>query len=109
MRIIPFAYLLVLSVYLLSQSLLPEWAQCLADAVLNVPIYIVIGMLGVGRLLKLCGWFRSACLLPMATKVEGYIDSFVVTFTQGEVVLINATLGVVILVFLIASYRHFFV
>ena len=51
---------------------------------------------------------RTACLLPFTTKVEGYVDAFVYTFTQNEVVIVNAALGIVFLAFIFISFRHFF-
>ena len=107
-QLLPFAYLLLLSVYLFLEFMLPEWALRIADNALNAPVYSVVGMLGAGRLLKLCRWFRTACLLPMATKIEGWIDSFVVTFTQNEVIIINTILGILFLTFIILACRHFF-
>ena len=107
-QILPFAYLLVVSVYLLMQSLLPDWAQSIADSVLNVPIFVILVTLGAGHLLKLCAWFRTACLLPLALKTENWFDAFVFTFTQEEVVLINGLLAIAFVVFLYLSYKHFF-
>ena len=107
-QIIPFAYLLLLAVYLLTESLLPDWALGLADNMLYVHGGVIAGMLGAGRILKLCGWFRAACLMPIATKVESYVDSFVITFTQNEVIIINASLGMLFLLFTYLAYRHFF-
>lgn len=106
-QLLPFAYLLLLSAYLFLEFLLPEWALRIADNALNAPVYSIVGMLGAGRLLKLCRWFRTACLLPMATKVESWIDSFVITFTQNEIVIINTILGLLFLSFIILACRHF--
>ena len=107
-QLMPFAYLLLLAVYLLTESILPEWAVRIADNLLNAPLYAIIGMLGAGKILKLCQWFRAACLLPMATKVESWVDSFIIAFTQGEIIAINMFIGVAVLVFLALAYRHFF-
>lgn len=107
-QLLPFAYLLLFASYLLCESVLPDAVVCLADNVLNTPIIAIIVMLGAGRLLRLCNWFKTACLLPITTKVEGYIDAFVFTFTQEEIILINTTIGILCIVFIILSYRHFF-
>ena len=107
-QIAPFAYLLLLGVCLLCESLLPDWLLRLSTNLLNAPVYTIVWMLCVGRWLKLCSWFRTACLLPFATKVEGYVDSFVYTFTQNEVVIVNTILGITFLVFIYVSFRHFF-
>lgn len=107
-QLAPFAYLLLLGVCLLCESILPDWAWGLSTNLLNAPVYTIVGMLCVGRWLKLCSWFRTACLLPFTTKVEGYVDSFVYTFTQNEVVIVNTILGITFLVFIYVSFRHFF-
>ena len=107
-QIAPFAYLLLLGICLLCESILPDWAMRLSVNLLNTPVYTIVGLLCIGRWLKLCSWFRTACLLPFTTKVEGYVDSFVYTFTQNEVVFVNAVIGVAVLVFIYVSFRHFF-
>ena len=107
-QIAPFAYLLLLAFFLLFENVLPDWAVRMSSNLLDAPVYTTAGMLFFGRLLKLCSWFKTACLLPITTKVEGYVDSFVYTFTQNEVVLMNAIIGVAFLIFIYVSFRHFF-
>ena len=107
-QIAPFAYLLLLGICLLFESVLPDWLFRLSSNLLNAPVFLTIGMLFVGRWLKLCAWFRTACLLPFTTKIESYIDSFVFAFTQNEVVIINTTTGILFLAFIFITFRHFF-
>lgn len=107
-QIAPFVYLLLLGVCLVCESILPDCLFRLSTNLLNTPVYTIVGMLCVGRWLKLCSWFRAACLLPFTTKAEGYVDSFVYTLTQNEVVIVNAILGITFIVFIILSFRHFF-
>lgn len=107
-QIAPFAYLLLLGVCLICESVLPDWLFDLSSNLLNAPVYTVVGLLCVGRWLKLCAWFRTACILPFATKVEGYVDAFVFPFTQDEVVLINTATGVLFVAFIFLTFRHFF-
>lgn len=106
-QLLPFAYLLLFASYLLCESVLPDAIARLADNVLNTPLLVILVMLGAGRLLRLCNWFKTACVLPLTTKVESYIDAFVFTFTQEEIILINTTIGIISLVFLILAIRHF--
>lgn len=106
-QIAPFVYLLLILVCLLTESVLPDWALRVFDNLLNVPVYAPIGFLFLGRMLKLCSWFRTACLLPFTTRIEGYVDSFVYTFTQNEVVIVNAVTAVVFLAFVFFTFRHF--
>lgn len=107
-QLLPFAYLLLLAVYLLTECVLPDWALDIADNVLNAPVVAIIGMLGAGKMLKLCNWFKTACLLPVTTKIESWVDSFIITFTQGEVITINTIIGLIFLTYIYLAYRHFF-
>lgn len=106
-QLLPFAYLLLFASYLLCESVLPDAIVRLADNVLNTPIIAIIVMLGAGRLLRLCNWFKTACVLPITTKVESYIDAFVFTFTQEEIIFINTAVGLLVAAFLIFAIRHF--
>lgn len=107
-QIAPFAYLLFLAVYLLGEGIMPDWALQISDNLLDAPLYTTAFLLGFGRLLKLCSWFRASCFLPLTTRLERYIDSFVFQFTQGEIAVLNTVLGILFLLFIYVSFRHFF-
>ena len=107
-QIAPFAYLLLLGLYLICESLLPDWMIRISVNLLSVPADTAVGMLILGRWLKLCSWFKTACVLPFTTKVECYIDSFFYTFTQNEIALANSVIGILFLAFIYISFRHFF-
>lgn len=106
-QLAPFAYLCVYAAYLLLGYFASEEALCLADSVLTVSPITTVGMLAASRIFKLCRWHRIACLLPTSSQVEGYIDCYLFTFTQEEILAINIMLGLVALTFLILAIRHF--
>lgn len=108
MQLAPFAYLVFYATYMLAGSFLEDDLLCLADSVMTVTPVAVFGMLVASRLLKLCPWHKAACLLPTTSQVEGYIDSYVFTFTQEEIVFINMSLGIFVLIFIVMAYLHFF-
>ena len=106
-QIAPFVYLAIYAIYLLTECFLPaELALALDDTILITPS-VTLATLILGRLLRLCYWHKAACLIPYASKVEGYIDSFVITFTQEEIILINTAIGILSLAFIILAVRHF--
>lgn len=106
-QIAPFAYLFLLGIYLIGESVLPYWLLRLFDNILNAPVYVTIGMLGAGRMLKLCSWFRTACLLPVTARVECYVDSFVYALTQNEQLIFNTAIGIIFIAFVFIAIRHF--
>ena len=107
-QLLPFAYLALYAVVLLTESFLPETLFCIVDDVACVSPLSVGIMLTASHILRLCVWHKTACVLPMLSRVTEYIDTCIITFTQNEVVLINTLLGIAVLVFIIAAYRHFF-
>lgn len=107
-QVAPFVYLFFLAVYLIGERFLPGWALGLLDNIVDAPIYTTVGMLIFGRILKLCSWFRTACVLPFTTKMESYVDAFVLPFTQDEVVLLNTAIGILFVAFIFITFRHFF-
>ena len=107
-QLLPFAYLVLYALVLLTEPVLPEGLFCIVDDLsCTSPLSIGV-MLLASRMLKLCIWHKTACVLPFASRITEYIDNYVVTFTQNEVVIINTILGILSLAFIVAAYRHFF-
>lgn len=102
-----FAYLLLFSLYLLLCAFIPEVVLTLLDYLALGSPAVAVGMLAVSHLFKLCIWHKIACTIPLLSNIEGYIDSFIITFTQEEVIVINAILGIASLVFIILAIRRF--
>ena len=105
-QLAPFALLFLLTGYLLSERFLPTWALDVIDNFPIVPLTILLLLLG--RILKLCVWFKTACLLPFAARIESWVDSFIITLTQNEVVIINSMLALIFITFLLLANKHFF-
>lgn len=93
---------------LLTEAFLPDTLFCIVDDIVCVSPASMGVMLLAAHLLKLCVWHKTACLLPMASRVTEFVDNFIITFTQNEVVIINTLLGLAVVAFIIAAYRHFF-
>ena len=106
-QLAPFAYLVFYVVYMLFGWFASEETLCLADSVMTLTPVATSSLLVASYLFKLCRWHRIACVLPFSSHVEGYIDSYVITFTQEEIIAINVTIGLVALTFLILAIRHF--
>lgn len=107
-QIAPFVYLAFYSAYLIIGCFSSDALVSLADGVIFSSPFTTTGMLFLSRLLKLCRWHKAACLIPSASQIEGIIDSYLFTFTQNEIILINTALGILSLAFIIRAHRHFF-
>ena len=106
-QLAPFAYLCFYAAYLLAGSFINDEMLCLSDSFMMLSPVTTVGMLVVSRLLKLCPWHKIACLLPTSSQIEGYIDSFVFTFTEQEIVIINAVIGIITIAFIVSAVMHF--
>ena len=107
-QIAPFVYLALYSFYLIAGVFVPDEAVCFADGVMVSSPVVTSVFLVLSRLLKLCRWHRAACLIPSISHVEGVVDCYFFTFTQGEIIFINILIGVISAVFLFLANKHFF-
>lgn len=105
---IPFVYLAAYSLMAFSESQMTEELLCFRDSVMAVSPAVNVGFLFFNRLLELCRWQRIACLLPLGSTMEGYIDCYLFQFSQEEIVAMNYISGIVAALFLFLAYRHFF-
>ena len=106
-QLAPFAYLVFFVAYMLFGWAVQDEALCMIDKVAGVSPLATGGLLVGSKLFKLCRWHKVACLLPFSSQVEGFIDSYIITFTQNEVILINTAIGMLSLLFIILAVRHF--
>lgn len=107
-QIIPFVYVFFYGLYMVGSAFLPESILCLADSLMYSSPIATGGLLVASRLLKLCRWHKAACIIPSSSQIEGFVDSFMYTFSQHELFIINTALGMVAFLFIIRAYRHFF-
>lgn len=107
-KVLPFVYLAVFSLVLITDVFLPDSVYWLIHSLLYIPPSVIILSLSLSKLLKLCAWHKTACSIPLLSQAEGYIDSYVFQFTQGEIIFINTAIGLASLAFIVLAYRHFF-
>ena len=107
-QLAPFAYLFVYALYLLFSWFLPEPILGAIDSLVFLSPATSGGFLVLSRLLKLCKWHKAAIMIPLSSQVEGFVDSFLFTFTEFEIIAINVVIGAAAIIFLILANRHFF-
>ena len=107
-QLAPFIYLVLYGLYMCFCAFIPEGIACLVDGIMTTSPILTTGLLFLSRVLKLCNWHKTACLLPPASQVETFVDSYLFTFTQNEIIFINTALGILSLAFIIRAHRHFF-
>ena len=107
-QLVPFVYLILYASYLLISWFLPDSILGLLDSIMFVSPATSGGLLVLSRILKLCKWHKAAVMIPFSSQIESYIDSFVFTFSELEIIVINAVIGIAVIIFLILANKHFF-
>ena len=107
-QLVPFVYLILYASYLLISWFLPDSILGLLDSIMFVSPATSGGLLVLSRILKLCKWHKAAVMIPFSSQIESYIDIFVFTFSELEIIVINAVMGIAVIIFLILANKHFF-
>ena len=107
-QLLPFVYLFIYAAFLLLEPYMSDAVFSIADDIACASPASLAVMLLASRVLRLCVWHKAACIIPFSSRVTEYIDNYIITFTQDEIMVINTALGIGVLVFIVAAYRHFF-
>ena len=107
-RLAPFVYLVFYGLFLICEFWIPELMVSIIDKLFYIQPTTIATLLMSSSLLKMCHWHKIACLIPGATQVADYIDSFFFQFTQCEIIHINASVGILSLAFLIIACKQVF-
>lgn len=107
-QLLPFVYLFLYTICCLSELILPDSLLSSLESVVLISPAGTLVFLVMSRLLELCSWHKTACLVPVSSTAVDYIDGFLLTFTEQEITIINTMTGVFSALFLILAYLHFF-
>lgn len=107
-QVLPFVYsalsIITLSVY----NFIPEEAQSQLDTLFYISPICIVAFLILSKLLRLCKWNKTACILPAIPQIVGFIDCYIITLTVPEAYIINAVIIVMTVLLLVAAYKVFF-
>lgn len=107
-KAIPFTYLIIYSIYLLLGLFCCETVISWLDSLIIISPATTVTLLSLSKVLKLCKWHKTACVFPLTTQAESFIDNNIIQFTQGEIVAINLIIAIAVVFFLAAAYKHFY-
>lgn len=107
-QLIPFFYLVAFALCLFISLFCNEFMVGIFDALLTITPVTTGTFLVLSKLFRLCRWHKAACLLPTIPQAESAIDTYLITFTQVEVICMHILLCIIVALFLVKAYRHFF-
>lgn len=106
-QLMPFVYT---ALYLVSISLsyvLPEDSIWILDTLFYVSPVTVGAFLVLSKLLRLCKWHKTACILPLLPQVISFIDYYLVELTEVAAQVNIILFGSMAILLLIAAYNVF--
>lgn len=106
-QIIPFAYTFLYILTLILYLFASDSVLAVLDTLLYVSPIVVVCSLIQSRVLKLCRWHKTACVLPVSPQINILIDRYIYEFpVRAELVHISVILLMSVLL-LIAAYNIF--
>ena len=115
LRKITFAVLITPFIYTLMQMLTVGIAlsgsiiaQLISDTLLYVSPLLIVTHLLYSRILRLCIWHRTACLLPLILMAVSLVDYFI-NFGTYSAIIINIVFFLMFGLLLVAAYNVFYV
>lgn len=104
---LPFAYLLVFALSSITNMACGDGFASLMDVLLYYSPAVSAALLILSSILRLCAWHKIASIIPSSSIVVGVADNIVV-FTQGEIAIINVTIGLLSILFIFMAKRAVF-
>lgn len=107
-QFLPFIYSFFYVIVLIIYPFISEDAAVLLDSIFYISPIFMAGMLVLSKLLRLCNWHRTACIVPIISQVPVFIDSYIVSLTRIEAIVSNSIVVLMIATLLISAYNVFF-
>lgn len=108
-QIAPFVYtLLFLVVFSLAFFSTNEDLMTIIDYFCFISPVVVVAHLVYSRMLRFCVWHRLACALPLLPQLVDLYDTYVSSFTVGQIIIVKATILVTICLYFLFAYGTFF-
>ena len=107
-QILPFIYSAISIVLLAVYNIVPESVQMLLDTLFYVSPVTVVAFLLLSKLLHMCVWHKSACVLPLVPQAVSLTDYYIINLTVPEVWVANTLIVVMSAILLVAAYKVFF-
>ena len=106
-QVFPFIYTGLYIAALAFYNFVSEGVQSALDSLFYVSPVCVVSFLLLSKLLRLCKWHKTACVLPIVPQVVSAIDSHVVMFPASAVYVFTYSVIFMSVMLLISAYNVF--
>lgn len=106
-QIMPFVYSFIYILCLVAYLFCSEPILVLLNTLSYVSPVVIIGFLIESKILKLCKWHKTACILPILPQILVFVDYYIIELTEIEAYIAIATPIALSILLLIAAYNVF--
>jgi len=106
-QLMPFLYAVPYLATLVITSQAPEDIVKLFDTLFYVSPIVVAGLLVLSKLLCLCRWHKTACVLPLLPQVVSFIDYYIIELTEIAAQVNIILFGSMAIILLVSAYNIF--
>lgn len=107
-QVLPFIYSALYIIALAVAFFAPEEIVRVFDSLFYVSPVVVATFLILSRVLRLCAWHRTACLMPALPRVVSFVDYYIVELSEDLAELNILVFGAMAVILLVAAYNIFF-
>lgn len=106
-QLMPFIYALLYVASLFADLFVTDATAKLLDTLFYASPITVIATLRLSRLLKMCFWHKTACVIPLFPQVVSFVDYYIVELPISLVVAHIIVLGLMTSLLLFSAYKTF--
>lgn len=106
-QIMPFVYSFIYILCLVAYLFCSEPILVLLNTLSYVSPVVIIGFLIESKILKLCKWHKTVCILPILPQILVFVDYYIIELTEIEAYIAIATPIALSILLLIAAYNVF--
>ena len=106
-QVMPFVYSAIFIVCMLLYLFCSDEVACACDTLFYVSPVTVVSFLVLSRLLRMCVWHRTACVLPLIPQLLSFVDGNMIEFPFSAASITIVTSIVLFAALLVAAYKTF--
>lgn len=106
-QLMPFVYSILFIVSLIVGLFAKDSIVTVFDMLFYVSPITIISFLLLSRLLKMCKWHKTACVLPLFPQAVTYFDYYIYQIPTSSLTIMIATIASMTTILIISAYKTF--
>lgn len=107
-QIAPFLFDVLYIILFILYSCSSEIARIWADTLFYVSPIVIALHLVYSKILHLCEWHKTACLIPLLPQAVSFFDYYIIELTISEAIISDVIVAIMCALFVLCAYNVFF-